>query len=88
MIDLGRCGMFVPATPGTARRHAQVSQCIRLNLIGEYKDRGCPCSSIRMCPFKDEELNEFRAERTADVDAAGAAIGSVETKWLASKAIG
>lgn len=68
MIDLGsdtwdgRCGMFVPATPGTARRLAQVSQCIRLNLIGGYKNRCCPCSSIRMCPFRDEELNEFRVE--------------------------
>lgn len=66
MIDLGgeqwdKTGMFVPAPPGSARRRAQVSQCIKLNLIGEYKPRCCPCCSTRMCPFKDGELeNELR----------------------------
>lgn len=65
MIDLGLdqcnsfCGMFVPAKPGSARRSAQVNQCVRKNLmVDSYKDRCCPCSSIRMCPFKDEELKE------------------------------
>lgn len=76
MIDLGseqwdKPGMFVPAPPGSARRRDQVSQCIKLNLIGEYNPRCCPCYSTRMCPFKDDELqNELR--RIRDIQAAEA----------------